>query len=123
MLRRCLIPVALSVALVVPTAIAEPAAAEPVKVVQVDLAQPDGWWGWTTCLASVAVWTGANALAAVRVAALVKKAGSVKAAIQRVQRAVARTPRAKKRLAVIAAISAVAADILGLDAVIDKCFN
>ena len=123
MLRRYLIPVALSVALVVPTAIAEPAAAEPVRVVQVERAQPDGWWGWTTCLASVAVWTGANALAAAKVAALVKRAGSIKRAIQRIQAAVARTPPAKRRLAVIAAISAVAADILGLDAVIDKCFN
>lgn len=90
---------------------------------EVAQALPGSWWGWTKCVGSVMVWGGTNALVGLKVAAMIKKAGSIRAAIMRIQRVVTMTKPALKRTAILTAIVGIGGDILGLDAVIGACFS
>lgn len=90
---------------------------------QLQLARPAGWWGWTQCLASVAVWVGTNATLGLKVASLVKKAGSIKIAIQKAMTRINRLSKDKKKLAVATLFTAVGAEILGIGGIVAFCFS
>ena len=86
-------------------------------------ALPSNWWGWTMCVTSVAAFAAANYAIGMRVAALVKKFGSVRAAVRRAQYLFARMSRVNKRLAVAQFLGAIAAELFGVDTIVDKCFS
>lgn len=88
-----------------------------------DLMQPDGWWGWTVCVSTVILWAGTNAFAAAKVAALIRKAGSIRAAVEKAQRAVALASRAQKARAVASALLGVAGEVVGVGGIVDACFS
>lgn len=88
-----------------------------------DHALPSGIWGWNVCIAAAVVWIGGNALVAAKFIGLVRKAGSIKAAISEIQAKAARLPKAQRRAAITGSMVAVGTDVLGLDTVIDKCFD
>ena len=85
-------------------------------------ARPDGWWGWTQCLGTVAAWTASNAFVAAKIATLAKKAGSLRRAIQKAQAKVGGYPKSKKRWAAIALIGGVGTEISGIGGVVAACF-
>ena len=143
MIRRCLITAVLAAALIGTTAV--PAEAAPTSPPQpsssqvrtwqpferdarllslegADRAQPAGWWGWTQCLGTVAAWAASNAFIAAKIATLVKKAGSLRRAIQKAQAKVGQYPKSKKRWTAIALIGGVGTEISGVGAVVAACF-
>ena len=88
-----------------------------------DALMVSGLRGWFMCIAAVTFWVGTNALVAAKAISLIKRAGSIKAAITRIMRMIEHLPMAKRHTVIIASLVSVAGDILGLDAVIDKCFD
>ena len=89
----------------------------------VDRLLPAGLWGWTLCIAAVTAWIGTNALLAAKVVSLIKKAGSIKNAISKIKTQADRMNPTKRRAYIIGSFVYVGVNILGFDAVIDKCFS
>ena len=139
MIRRCIITAVLAAALIGTTAVPASAAPSPSSAqVQVwapseleallaldtaDLARPDGWWGWTQCVGAVAVWGASNAFAAAKVASMVKRFGSIRAAIAKAQALIRLASPSKKRWAIVAALGAIGTEIAGVGSIVDSCFQ
>ena len=136
MIRRCIVAGLLASALVggvgiVPAQAAPETVQAPTVVLVLEgltdaeaaLAAPSGWWGWTNCIRAVVVFAGTNALAGLKVASLVKKAGSITRAIQKLQARIARLPKAQKRGAIIAGIIGVGGELAGVNEIVTNCFD
>ena len=86
-------------------------------------ALPNNWWGWTMCVTSVAAFAAANAAIGLRLASLVKKFGSIRAAIRRAQALYGRMSKIGKRMAIAQMLGAITAELFGVDTIVDKCFS
>ena len=93
------------------------------EMAQLQLARPAGWWGWAQCLGAVAVWVGTNVAIGLKVAALVKKAGSIRSAVQKAMVRIKKLPAAKKKLEVAKLFVAVGGEVLGMGAIVQYCFS
>lgn len=88
------------------------------------IADPSDLWGWTACIGVVLAEVAGNAAVASKFAKLVTRFGSIQRTVEIMLRAWrASTSASKRRDAVIQAVGALAAEIIGVNAIKDACFS
>jgi hypothetical protein len=87
------------------------------------VADPNGIWGWIVCIGAVTVWAASNTLAALKVAQLVRRFGSIRRTIEIALRAFNAATKTNKFKAVVGALGAVGAELLGVEGIRQACFT
>lgn len=88
------------------------------------IADPSDLWGWAACIGTVLAEVAGNALVAAKFAKLVTKFGTIQRAVEIMVRAWRASSDVNKRTqAVLKAVGAVGAEILGVTAIKNACFS
>lgn len=88
------------------------------------IADPSSAWGWTVCVATVSAEVAGNAFVAAKLYKVIRRFGSIRRTMEIMVRAWnSSTNTAKKWAAVRDAVGGTAAEIIGIDAVKNACFD